>query len=656
MPTYELEIQGRQFQVEAPNPEALKAAVPRIMSAAGLGASAPAAPGGDAALVVAPAEPETWGSYLQGLGREAVQGATMDFGDELGLTDRDASKRFGEQHPIASTVAKIAGGVLPFVAGPGAALARAAVSVPRMLGITGNIARSAALGAGTGAVAGAGGAEGGLEERAMGAATGAVAGGLTGAAAPPVAAAAGRVINRVLPGRQVQGPPAPPTAGQEAVLAGERIGVDVPRAMASDSNLVQKAGGALQTLPYGSPLETATTRTAQGLGTAADTLAEGLGGGTAQNAFSAGSTARESLVDWITRGVKAESAVNYDALDAVIKPGTMVPLSRARAAANALNARDVASASQDGQRVIGLVREAIDRPEGLTWEGLKELRTRVGERLYGGIAPEQGVSARALKSVYDGLTEDIRFGVQRAGIAKRGSSGKAALAAFDNANSEHARLMGIRDQLVSIVGTEGNAPAERVFDRLLGMAGVTGRADVTRLALARDVIQRARPGAWDEVASGLVARMGRDRNDEFSPGRFLTAYGRMTERGRDLIFGANSMHRQALEDIATVARRYEATISRYGNPSGTGRAVGVMGLIGTSLASPWTAVQGAAGGYSLAWLLSRPVTADAVRRYMQANLQELTRPSPATSLLVQQAGRNLMQVAQQEGVDLEGRQ
>jgi hypothetical protein len=118
MPRFEIEAGGRRFEVEAPNMEAATAA---------LGGT-----GGQQQ------QPEMgWGQYLQGLGREAVQGATMDFGDELGLTDRAASQQFGQQYPIASTVARIAGGLPLFALGPGAAAARwatAARTLPQAAG------------------------------------------------------------------------------------------------------------------------------------------------------------------------------------------------------------------------------------------------------------------------------------------------------------------------------------------------------------------------------------------------------------------------------------------------------------------------------------------------------------------------------------------
>lgn len=172
-------------------------------------------------------QPQSWGEYARGLGREALQGATFDFGDELGLTDRAASERFGAQYPIASTVARIAGGVAPFVAGPGAAVARLAVgsTLPR------TIARSAGVGAGLGAVSGAGAGEGGLAERLPGAATGAAFGAAAGAALPPVIAGAGSLIGSARDmfqragGRASAGyePPVPPV-GRRSVEGARFVG------------------------------------------------------------------------------------------------------------------------------------------------------------------------------------------------------------------------------------------------------------------------------------------------------------------------------------------------------------------------------------------------------------------------------------------------
>jgi hypothetical protein len=147
---------------------------------------------------------QSWGEYLRGLGREALQGATFDFADEAGLIDRDASKRFGEENPVMSTVARLAGGVAPFAIPATAplrlgALARAARSAAEAPTMLGRVGRSAALGSGLGTVSGLGAGEGDLAERLPSAEMGGLFGLALGAAVPPVAAVAGRAAGAAAP-------------------------------------------------------------------------------------------------------------------------------------------------------------------------------------------------------------------------------------------------------------------------------------------------------------------------------------------------------------------------------------------------------------------------------------------------------------------------
>lgn len=106
------------------------------------------------------------------------------------LDDQKAARR--EQHPVASTVGEIAGGLaLPGV-GKGARVAEAAMDVAKPVGSTvANIIKGGAQGAGYGAVYGAGEAKPG--ERLEGAAKGAAYGGLTGGV---IGGAGGVIANR----------------------------------------------------------------------------------------------------------------------------------------------------------------------------------------------------------------------------------------------------------------------------------------------------------------------------------------------------------------------------------------------------------------------------------------------------------------------------
>lgn len=438
---------------------------------------------------------------------------------------------------------------------------------------------------------------------------------------------------------KVEKPEPMPTPRQLAVEAADRIDVPLPYAVASDSRAVNATAGALGSTMLGSPLQGAARRTTEALGKAAERVADDLAPGSSGTSYSGGSAAKEGIVDWIKGGSKEIIGRGYDDLYKLIKPDTMVPLSKTRTAVNELTNLDTMSASTDGAKVINLVRDAVNRPEGLSYQGLKELRTRIGERVFGDIAPEQGTSARALDKLYGALSEDLKFGVQRAGIGKKGSSGAKALEAFEAANAQARETFAIRDKLKSIVGAEADAAPERVFERIVQMAGAKGNADFQKLALAKNAIGNEK---WGEVAGAVVRQMGRDADGNFSPARFLTAYGKMSENGKSVLFGrGDESLRGALDDIATVSRKFEDTISRFNNKSLTGNTVlGTMGLAGV-LTNPLATAGSAIGGVTLSWLLSRPAGARSVANWSKAYLQAATKPSPATKQLLEAATRGL---------------
>jgi hypothetical protein len=429
------------------------------------------------------------------------------------------------------------------------------------------------------------------------------------------------------------------------------VGVPVPRAVASDSRVVHAAAGGIGSTLLGSPQQAASRKLTEGLGTAAENVAERYGRGSVATEFSGGSTAREGIVNWIKRGSKAIIGKGYDDLDRLIKPGTVVPLSRTQAAAQKLTAEDVASASADGQKVIALVQDALQRGE-LTYAGLKELRTRIGERVFGDIAPEQGTSARALDRIYGALSEDLKYGVRRAGIAKSGSSGRKALAAFERANTVARKTFERRDSLKTIVGAEADASPERVMGRIVQMARGGGSGDLKKLAQARAAIG----DEWGDVASAVVAKLGRNAGGEFSPALFIRDYGKLTKGAKNVLFSGkrNAGLRQALEDIATVSEKYQKTVSRFQNTSLTGNSIlATMGLGGV-FANPVAALSGAVGGIATSFILSRPVTAKLAAHWSRAYLAAATSSNRGALVVLQQAGKQLLETARQDGIEIKG--
>lgn len=205
------------IEVEAPDGAIIEfpdGTPPEVMSAAMkkyLGQSA------DPAAEPTPAAPKPSGiNRASGALDAALQGATFGFSDEMiagtraalesgvnlvrgkdaGLSEnydkalayeRERLKSFGDENPILSTGASIAGGLAPV--GPAIAAVKGASS------LGGAVARSAGVGAGYGALGGFGAGEGGLENRAAGAAAGGVVGAGLGAALPVAGAAVGRGVD-----------------------------------------------------------------------------------------------------------------------------------------------------------------------------------------------------------------------------------------------------------------------------------------------------------------------------------------------------------------------------------------------------------------------------------------------------------------------------
>lgn len=97
------------------------------------------------------------GITARGLGRSFTQGATFNFGDELGLTDRSAEKAFQQAHPVADFFAKLGGGLLAPAAAVVAAPA-AAMTLPGAIALGGITSALAGAGEGTDAASRAKGA------------------------------------------------------------------------------------------------------------------------------------------------------------------------------------------------------------------------------------------------------------------------------------------------------------------------------------------------------------------------------------------------------------------------------------------------------------------------------------------------------------------
>lgn len=434
-------------------------------------------------------------------------------------------------------------------------------------------------------------------------------------------------------------PPAPPPLSDVAA-ASQRLGVPIPRVADTDNLIAQRTAGALKEIPFvGDPLVKASRAATEGLDTAAEQTAAQYGHG---NVLTGGENAKDALVDWITGGSKKILDRMYGRVDPMVNQTATRPLHETLNAVSNIQKRRTASGATDPGKAISLVSEATTRPGGLTYQGVKDLRTRIGSYLDGSILPEPGTSIPELKQLYGALTTDLRATVLDHG-------GPDALKAFDRANEIAKQVASRREALAKIVGTDANAAPERVLDRLAQMASTKGSADVNKLTLARRAMGA---DAWNEMASGIISRIGRDAEGNFSPDRFLTAYGRFSPEGKSLLFGSTGRQdlMRALDDIATISSRAKQLAS-YGNPSGTGRTVTTVGALGAMFAEPISTVTSAIGGNLVARAMSRPATARSLANWMSAKIRTQLSNNPAAKMALGYSTANLAKRFGEIGVD-----
>lgn len=442
-------------------------------------------------------------------------------------------------------------------------------------------------------------------------------------------------------------PPKPLTEGQEVAAATQRLSetgapVQVPKAVASDSMAVQRAAGVARNVPLaGDPLVASAERAITQLGTKADEVAKGYGGG---QVVSSGDAASTSIRSYVTGESKATSNKFYNRVDDLIDPAVTTDLANTRNAAQSILDRRANAAITDQSGAVKRIEDAVTRPGGLNYEGIKDLRGFVRELQENPSILPADISGKELEKIYTALTADLKQSVANAGGAK-------ASVAFERANKHFALLSERREALAKIVGKDGNAPAEKVFERLVAMASSGQRADIGKLAQARKAM-----GAedWNEFVSGIVGRMGRDTanfsgpeklvGEGFSPQRFLTAYGKLSDAGKAMLFrsGGKGDLAQHIDDIARISTRFKE-LQKFANPSGTGQMTLGGGMVAAAMAEPLTTIATVAGARAVSYALSRPASAASVAKYAKAQQALATRPSAATMAAFTLASRNLIQ-------------
>lgn len=496
-----------------------------------------------------------------------------------------------KQHPVATTAGEIGGFFVPGFGMAGrmskAEQALATRLAPKIGETAARVVGAGGAGAGAGVISGLGsGVTPG--ERLGEAEKQAVFGGVGGSLFP----AAGAAI------RGVTGLGRPLTAAEEAA---QRLKVDLPSYIGSESRLQKSLATAAGSVPVGGARIPQSAQTAiKQMGEAADTLHAGV------SKLEAGTTAKDALTNWIkTRSTEAVDAA-YDAVDRYVSKDIRTPLSNTLNTVQQLGRERLEAALPEESGAIRLVLEGATNPEGLNYFGIKRLRTEIGEKLKEGILPAD-MTRTELKNLYGALSEDLKSAAKNAG-------GQKGLQAFERANKLYNNVAQKRAELTKIVGLKGDVAPEAVFNRIVSMASERA-GNVNRLVKARTSMS---PAQWDDVTSGVLSSLGRDKEGAFSPERFITGYHTLSDVGRDVLFGPpGNPLRQSLDDLLQVSGKFKE-LSGFTNTSKTANVLAGIAL----LAEPFSALGTAATANVVARVLSRPRTAKAAANLAKSRTRQ----------------------------------
>jgi hypothetical protein len=421
--------------------------------------------------------------------------------------------------------------------------------------------------------------------------------------------------------------PAPAlTEGQEVALAGQRQGIDLPRAVTSDSRSVQQVGKIAANVPVaGQPLRKASQSAVEQMGQAMDTARAGFG---SSDAATAGQAVREGVSEAIKTGpIKQKVDALYSNVDNLVNPTVTAPMPNTRGIAAQIEGRRT-NAALPGSKSVAELEDALSRP-GMNYEGIKDLRTYFGEMLDGSKEIPQGMGIGEVKQIYGALSKDMRLVIARAG-------GPDGLKAYDAAEKAAKRWADVRQDLQRVLNVNSE---EGIFAKMVQAAGSKSSADLKMLGRVRGAVG---PDKWNELSSAVIERLGRDPQGNFSPDRLLgpSGLGGLSPEGKRLLFRSTGQasHADTIDDIATISKRFKQ-LNQYANPSGTGQTT-LGGAFGAGLiADPVTAVSTFLGAGGLSLVLSRPASARAMAAWARSYQRAATAQTAANVQGYQQASK-----------------
>ena len=509
------------------------------------------------------------------------------------------ARQLGEQHPVAT----FAGQTLPAMLLPGAA---------------GTLGKAALTGGLYGAAYGAGEGEDPYDafNRAwLGAGIGTAGGVLGHGIASGIAGSLAEDATR--------------KATREAAAS---VNTTIPRFAVSSDPTTQRVMMHMAAWPWvGDWVKSGLEQTGEG-------LKQAVAGQAGQaDARSAGAAMKAGLTDYIGNVSPSAVTARYTALEnSITNPGVKTPLGFTRwAAGNIQASRD--TVDMGASSAIDKVRQQIGNPDGYTVEGIKKLRTSIGQMLAPGSVLPADMDTAELKQIYKGLTKDMEQAYVNSGVPVSAVRATSAFARDTRLNQEAlVKLLG---------GPQALASNESVYGALARAAGsaTKGTSNLELLERAKNAVD---PNAWNELASGLASTLGD------TPDKFITSYEKnIAPEARDLLFGPAGQGgvRDALDNVLTVQKRLQGLHRKYANTSKSAENIGTFAALFEGvphvLAHPYS-LGAIIPGAAFAKYMTMPATAPLVATMANRYLNFLQNPNnPFTRNAFQRAAAHFGTVA-----------